>query len=94
MLFRSQITQEAKKILAGSETEWRRLAPRIGTTDAATLAIYRQRYLEGIPHRTSAEEAEDAKALYLVLADIGGADLVGPAKTLDPKTFYLPGRGD
>jgi NitT/TauT family transport system substrate-binding protein len=89
-----QVTHEAKKILAGSEAEWQRLASRIGTTDAATLAIYRQRYLEGIPHRTSAEEAEDAKALYLVLAEIGGADLVGPAKTLDPKTFYRPSRGD
>ena len=44
--------------------------------------------------RKYVKEAEDAKALYLVLADIGGADLVGPAKTLDPKTFYRPGRGD
>jgi NitT/TauT family transport system substrate-binding protein len=89
-----QVTHEAKKILAGSAAEWQRLASRIGTTDTATLAIYRQRYLEGIPQRTSAEEAEDAKALYLVLAETGGADLVGSAKALDPKTFYRPGRGD
>ena len=89
-----QVTQEAKKILAASEAEWQRLAPRIGTTDAATLAIYRKRYLDGIPHRPAAEEAEDAKALYLVLAEIGGADLVGPAKTLDPATFYRPNQGN
>jgi NitT/TauT family transport system substrate-binding protein len=89
-----QVTHEAKKILVASEAEWQRLAPRIGTADAATLAIYRQRYLDGIPHRAAAEEAEDAKALYLVLAEIGGADLVGPAKALDPATFYRPSRGE
>lgn len=88
------MTQEAKKILANSDAEWQRLAPRIGTTDAATLAIYRKRYLEGIPQRTAAEEATDAAALYLVLAEIGGADLVGPAKALDPATFYRPNRGE
>src|SRR3954470_2920360 len=35
------MTHEAKKILASSDAEWQRLAPRIGTTDPATLAIYR-----------------------------------------------------
>lgn len=89
-----KMTHEAKTILAGSTAEWQRLAPRIGTTDDATLAIYRKRYLEGVPQRTSAEEAEDAKALYLALAEIGGADLVGSAKLLDPQTFYHPARGD
>jgi NitT/TauT family transport system substrate-binding protein len=87
-----QVTHEAKKILATSDAEWHRLAPRIGTTDTATLAIYRQRYLDGLPRRAAAEEAEDAHALYLVLAEIGGADLVGPAKALDPATFYRPSR--
>jgi NitT/TauT family transport system substrate-binding protein len=89
-----QVTHEAKKILASSDAEWQRLAPRIGTTDAATLAIYRKRYLEGIPQRPPGEEATDAAALYLVLAEIGGADLVGPVKALDPATFYRPNRGE
>ncbi|AMN40620.1 ABC transporter substrate-binding protein [Rhodoplanes sp. Z2-YC6860] len=89
-----QVTHEAKTILASSDAEWQRLAPRIGTSDAATLAIYRKRYLEGIPQRTASEEASDAAALYLVLAEIGGADLVGPAKALDPGTFYRPNGGE
>jgi NitT/TauT family transport system substrate-binding protein len=29
--------------------------------------------------------------LYNVLAEIGGADLVGPARELDPGTFYTAG---
>jgi NitT/TauT family transport system substrate-binding protein len=88
------VAHEAKKILAGSDAEWQRLAPRIGTANAATLAVYRKRYLEGIPQRTVADEAQDAAALYQVLAEIGGADLVGPAKALDPLTFYRPSRGE
>ena len=88
------IAHEAKKILAGSDAEWQRLAPRIGTTDAVTLAVYRKRYIEGIPQRTVADEAQDAAALYQVLAELGGADLVGPAKVLDAATFYRPSRGE
>ena len=84
-------TRKAKDIIADSPDEWTRLAPRIGTSDANALDIYRRRYLEGIPRRPVAEEMTDAQALYKVLADIGGADLVGPARELDPGTFYSAG---
>jgi NitT/TauT family transport system substrate-binding protein len=84
-------TRKAKKILADSPTEWQRLAPRIGLSDADALDIYRRRYLEGIPRRPLADEEADAQALYRVLAEIGGADLVGPAQELNPGTFYSAG---
>jgi NitT/TauT family transport system substrate-binding protein len=84
-------TGKAKTILADSPDEWTRLAPRIGTSDSAALDIYRRRYLDGIPHRPLADEAADAKALYRVLAGIGGHDLVGPAPELAPGTFYTAG---
>ena len=71
-----------------------RLAPRIGVTDKAGLDIYRRRYGEGIPRRPIAQEANDARALYHVLAALGGADLVGPAPDLDKGTFYDPGKTD
>jgi NitT/TauT family transport system substrate-binding protein len=82
--------RQAKDVLASSEAEWRRLAPRIGATDAKALAIYRQRYGEGIVRRPLAEDEADARALYLVLAEIGGAELVGPARELPAGTFYRP----
>ena len=82
--------REAKAILAVSESEWQRLAPRIGVRDPKALAIYRQRYAEGIWQRPIAEEEADARALYLVLAQIGGPELVGPARELDRGTFYRP----
>jgi len=82
--------RQAKDILASSEAEWQRLAPRIRANDANTLDVYRQRYGEGIVRRPLAEEEADARALYLVLAEIGGAELVGPARELAAGTFYRP----
>jgi NitT/TauT family transport system substrate-binding protein len=85
--------RKAEAILAGSppeSAEWQRLGARIGTSDKAALDVYRRRYLEGLPRRPLAEEEADAQALYGVLAEAGGADLVGPARQLDPGTFYRP----
>jgi NitT/TauT family transport system substrate-binding protein len=85
---------KAKEILASSEAEWQRLAPRIGVSDKAGLEIYRKRYSEGIPRRSIADEERDSRALYLVLAEIGGANLVGTAREMDKGTFYDPGKAD
>jgi NitT/TauT family transport system substrate-binding protein len=87
-------TRQAKDILAASPNEWQRLAPRIGVSDASALAVYRQRFGEGIVRRPPAEEEADARALYRVLAEIGGAELVGPARELAPGTFYRPATGE
>ena len=84
----------AKDILAGSEAEWQRLAPRIGVSDKAALEIYRKRYAEGIPRRRVADEEIDSRALYGVLAELGGPNLVGSARELEKGTFYDPGKPD
>ena len=73
-------TNKAEKILVNSPAEWQRLAPRIGVTDAGALDVYRRRFLEGLPQRPLADEVADARALYHVLAEIGGTDLVGPSR--------------
>ena len=83
-------TRQAKEILGTSETEWQRLAPRIRAGDDLALAIYRRRYAEGIVQRPLSEEEADARALYVILAAIGGAELVGPARELAAGTFYRP----
>ena len=84
-------TRQAKDILAQSPEEWQQLAPRIAASGAGALDVYRRRYLEGIPRRPLGAEVADASTLYDVLAEIGGADLVGPARALDPGTFYTSG---
>jgi NitT/TauT family transport system substrate-binding protein len=84
-------TRQAKEILARSPDEWQRLAPRISASGTNALDVYRQRYLEGIPRRSLGAEVADARTLYDVLVEIGGADLVGSARALDPGTFYTAG---
>ena len=87
------MTREAKEILSTSDAEWETIAPLTGASDPATLHAYRDRYREGIPRRSIADEEADARILYRVLAGIGGRELVGPAQELDPGTFYhaIPG---
>src|SRR4051794_14295500 len=82
------VTAKAKEILATSDAEWQTIAPLTGAQDDATLRAYRDRYREGIPRRTVAEEEADARILYGVLASIGGRDLVRPSPELSPGTYY------
>jgi len=81
---------KARETLANDPTAWDAIKARLKLTDDAALAIYKKRYLDGAPKRAVAEEAVDAKALYAVLAEIGGAALVGDAHALDAATFYDP----
>jgi NitT/TauT family transport system substrate-binding protein len=83
-------TRKAKEILASSDDEWQRIGPLAGVTDPAALKILRDRYRAGIPRRPIADEEADARILYGVLAQVGGAELVGPARELAPGTFYRP----
>ena len=81
---------KARTVLAEDPSAWAPIKQRLKIADDAALAIYKQRYLEGAPKRPIAEEAADAKALFLAMADIGGRELVGGAKQLDAGLFYDP----
>jgi NitT/TauT family transport system substrate-binding protein len=83
-------TTEARKILAQDPSAWAPIKARLRLKDDAALAVYRQRYLEGVPKRTVAEEAADARILFRRLKEIGGHELVGEAKELDDSLFYDP----
>jgi NitT/TauT family transport system substrate-binding protein len=85
---------KARKILAEDPSAWEPIRARLHLKDDAALAVYRQRYLEGVPKRTVAEEAADARILYRHLAEIGGRELVGEAKELDTGLFYDPASGE
>jgi NitT/TauT family transport system substrate-binding protein len=82
--------REAKDILATSDAEWERIAPLSGLRDRQSLAVYRDRYREGIPRRPIVDEEADARVLYRILARQGGSGLVGPATELAPGTFFSP----
>ena len=85
------MARKAKEILAQSPAEWERLRPRLNLRDDKVLSVYRDRYVEGIPRRSVAAEEADARALYGLLARLGGQELVGKASELSPGTFFRGG---
>jgi NitT/TauT family transport system substrate-binding protein len=88
------MTRKAKELLTTSDAAWEKVVPLTGTSDPTLLQTYRNRYRDGIPHRSIDDEEADARVLYRVLAEVGGRDLVGPAPDLDPGTFYHASGGD
>jgi NitT/TauT family transport system substrate-binding protein len=43
-----------------------------------------------MPKRSLDGEIADAGKLFKTLADLGGPELVGPARELDPHLYYRP----
>lgn len=77
-----------KALLASSHAEWQTLAPLTKAEDEKTLQTLRDRYREGIPTRSAAEEEADTRMLYQLLAEIGGEKLVGPSRDLVEGTYW------
>ena len=80
-------SQAANKILAASDAEWERIAPLTGAASTAELIRLREAYRDGIPRHWGAAERDVAARLYRLLAEIGGATLVGSSPDLAPGTF-------
>ena len=80
-------SREAKALLETSDAEWTRIRPLTAAPDDATLAAYRNRYREGIPRRDVDAEEAAARMLYAVMAELGGTELVGPARELAAGTY-------
>ncbi len=81
-------TRQARAILGADDAEWARIAPLTGTADAGELAAVRDWYRSGIPREWGTAGREAAARLYGLLAEIGGAELVGPSPTLAAGTFW------
>jgi NitT/TauT family transport system substrate-binding protein len=86
---------KAKSLIADDDAAFAEIAPKVaaiaGSSDPATLALFRQYYRQGIPTRPLADDIADADAIFGVLAKIGGPKLVGSAEKLDRSVFYSPG---
>lgn len=81
-------SREAKRILAESDDEWQRLRPLMKAEDDATFAALRDGFRAGIPERWGEAERDDARRLFEVMAELGGEELVGSSRELQPGTFW------
>ncbi len=82
------MTDTAKNLLVTSDEAWAIAAPLTGAKDKPAQDIFRKRYADGVPKRSTAEEEQDARALYKILSDVGGEALVGQSRDLPPGTFW------
>jgi NitT/TauT family transport system substrate-binding protein len=86
--------QQANDIMLRSDEEWDALRPLMNADDDRTFKAYRDRTREGMPQRPIAADEADARTLFRALANIGGADLVGPSRELDRGLYYQPARAE
>ena len=86
----AQASKAAKVILASSEAEWERIRPLTRAEDDAVFAALKERFRDGIVTEWGEAERAAAADLYAILAELGGADLVGRATELVPGTFWEP----
>ena len=84
------VVRQANDILLNSDAEWDALRPLMRADDEATFLALRDRTRQGLPRRSVNAEEADARALFRVLAEIAGTELVGAAKELDPGLYYHP----
>jgi NitT/TauT family transport system substrate-binding protein len=87
------VVRRANEVLLNSDPEWDSLRPLMRAEDDATFLAFRDRTRQGLPRRSVTAEEADARALFKVLADVGGPGLVGPARELDPGLYYHPSSG-
>ena len=85
-----EVAKAANDILVSSDSEWDALRPLIKAGDEATFRALRDRTRAGMPRRSLDSEIADAGKLFKTLAELGGSELVGPARELDPHLYYRP----
>ncbi|EIJ42306.1 ABC-type nitrate/sulfonate/bicarbonate transport system, periplasmic component [Beggiatoa alba B18LD] len=79
---------QAKQRLATDDAEWERIRSLTQAEDDATFQALKRGYRAGIPQQFGqAEQAAVAQA-FAVLAQEGGAEVVGSANTLSAGTFW------
>ncbi|WP_118133523.1 ABC transporter substrate-binding protein [Oceanicella sp. SM1341] len=83
-------SRDAKALLATSDAAWERLRPMMNAGDEAEFAALREGFRAGIPGPGPVDEAAAGRLLAL-MAEIGGAELVGEVRGLPEGLFVQPG---
>lgn len=79
----------AKKILLEDDAIWETLRERMNAKDNdALFTTLRDDYRAGILREFNDDTIAAAAESFAIMAEIGGADLVGDSSEMDPKTFW------
>jgi NitT/TauT family transport system substrate-binding protein len=84
----ARASRAAKDILARDDGEWQRLRPLTRAEDDQVFGVLVRRYRAGMVQHWGDAEREQAAKLFAILAELGGEELVGSAKTLPEGTFW------
>lgn len=81
-------SRDAKALLGSSDAEWNRLRPMMNAADDAEFAALRAGFRAGIPGDGPVDEAS-ARAMFRLMGELGGEELVGSATEL-PDGVFVP----
>lgn len=79
-------SRDAKTLLASDDTAWEALRPMMNATDDAQFETLRADFRAGIPARGNVDP-DSAGAFLTLMAELGGAQLVGKATALPDGLF-------
>jgi NitT/TauT family transport system substrate-binding protein len=85
----ARASRAAKDVLLEDDAAWAALRPMMNAKDDAEFAALVAGWRAGVPAPGPVDEAAAAR-LYALMAELGGADLVGPADTLPEGVFLNP----
>lgn len=80
--------REAQNMLANSDDEWLRIRPKMKADNDVIFETLKAAFREGIPKCFGQDEKQAAQATFAILAELGGATLVGKSTRLSAGTFW------
>lgn len=83
-------SRAAKDLLASDDAAWERLRPRMPASDEAEFEALKAGYREGIPG-TGSVDLQSAATVFALMAQLGGADLVGSSAEMPEGVFVEAG---
>ena len=83
-------SRAAKDLLASDPAAWDAIRPMMNAQDDAQFEALKAGWIDGIP-ATDIVDEDAARRMFDLMAELGGAELVGEAETLPDGMFWAPG---